>query len=286
MSHGVADDQLAARTTRKGATIVKTNERAGTRAQVKYVRMSAYKAREVLDLIRGLPVDEAADVLRHIDRAAAQVVAKCLASAVANAYNNDQIETDDLYVATCYADEGMTIKRWRPRARGRATRIRKRTCHITVIVGRMPAAMAERVRNRRAAAAGRGRPVGRAATEARRRRVARSRGEQQAHEHEHDHDHEVPGKPTPEMVEAAEEAAATDEAPTPPDPATEVPGEPTPETVEAAEEAAREDTAEGSASDEADSAETASGSERSEPSEDTAEGSASDEATGDTESEK
>lgn len=119
----------------------KTNERPGTRAQAKNVRMSATKARAVLDLVRGLPVDEAAAVLAYTERAAAEVVGKCLDSAIANAEHNDQVDPATLYVSACYADEGRTMYRWRPRARGRATRIRKRTCHITIIVSPMPAEM-------------------------------------------------------------------------------------------------------------------------------------------------
>ena len=117
---------------------VKTNEREGTRAVLRYCRMSAYKVRAVLDLIRGQDVARAADILRICERQAADVVGKVLASAVANAENNDQLDPEELYVSACFADEGMTIKRWRPRARGRATRIRKRTCHVTVIVSRLP----------------------------------------------------------------------------------------------------------------------------------------------------
>lgn len=117
---------------------VKTNEREGTRAQAKYIRISAYKVREVLDLIRGEHVQRAAEILRFTQRDAAQVVLKVLASAVANAENNDGLDPDELYVSTAYADEGVTLKRFRPRARGRAGRIRKRTCHITIIVSRMP----------------------------------------------------------------------------------------------------------------------------------------------------
>ena len=116
---------------------VKTNERPGTRAQVKYVRSSAYKAREVLDLIRDEPVDRALEILEFSERDIARVILKCLESAIANAEANDGISADQLEVAACFADEGPTLKRWRPRARGRATRIRKRTCHITVIVGRI-----------------------------------------------------------------------------------------------------------------------------------------------------
>ena len=133
------------------AVPTRTNERPGTRAQVRHARMSATKAREVLDLIRGLPVGEAADVLRYTERGAATVIERCLSSAVANAQHNDELDPDTLYVATCYADEGPTLKRWRPRARGRATRIRKRMCHITIIVSPMPAEMAAKVEARQAA---------------------------------------------------------------------------------------------------------------------------------------
>jgi len=125
------------RETRKGATIYKTNERPGTRAQVRYVRVSAYKAREVLDLIRGKHVADADEILQFVERDIAIIIRKALASAVANATNNDGQDPEALFVSACYADEGPTLKRWRPRARGRATRIRKRTCHITIIVSRL-----------------------------------------------------------------------------------------------------------------------------------------------------
>jgi large subunit ribosomal protein L22 len=127
---------------------LKTNERPGTRAVLRHYRMSAYKAREVLDLIRGRDVDRAEELLRTTPREAARVVGKVLASAVANARNNDLLDPDELYVSACFADEGTTMKRWRPRARGRATRIRKRTCHITVIVSRLPEDRLERHRAR------------------------------------------------------------------------------------------------------------------------------------------
>jgi large subunit ribosomal protein L22 len=113
--------------------------------------MSAYKVREVLDLVRGLPVQEAADVLRFSERDAARTVGKLLASAVANAENNDELDPESLYVSACYADEGTTAKRWRPRARGRATRIRKRTSHITVIVSELEGEDLERLRSHRRA---------------------------------------------------------------------------------------------------------------------------------------
>src|SRR5579875_1507173 len=116
----------------------KTNERPGTRAVLRHARVTPNKVREVLDLVRNLPVAEAEDVLRFSERDAATIVGKVLHSAVANAENNDEQDPEELYVSACFADEGTTIKRWRPRARGRATRIRKRTSHITVIVSRMP----------------------------------------------------------------------------------------------------------------------------------------------------
>jgi large subunit ribosomal protein L22 len=143
---------------------VKTNEREGTRAVLRNCRMSAYKSRQVLDLIRGKDVDLAADILANGDREAATVIGKLLASAVANAVHNDGLDAEDLFVSACYADEGSTLKRWRPRARGRATRIRKRTCHITIIVSRLPD---ERIARRRAKAS--------AASSQRSRRVASSR---------------------------------------------------------------------------------------------------------------
>ncbi len=169
----------------------KTNERPGTRAQVRYLRVSAYKAREVLDLIRGLHVDDADGVLEFTDRAVATDIRKVLASAVANAEKNDEIDPNELYVSACYADEGPTLKRWRPRARGRATRIRKRTCHITIIVSRMDPKKLEQRRARTEAAVGRG-GVRRDAAEARRARVAKSQAARAAREHDHDHDHEGP----------------------------------------------------------------------------------------------
>src|SRR6186713_130225 len=133
---------------------VKTNERPGTRAEVRYVRMSAYKAREVLDLIRGKEVQQADEILQFVERDAGIVIRKCLRSAMANAEHNDQIDSTELFVSACFADEGPTLKRWRPRARGRATRIRKRTCHITIIVTRLDAETL-RIRAERDARSGR-----------------------------------------------------------------------------------------------------------------------------------
>ncbi len=130
---------------------LKTNEREGTRAVLRHARVSPYKVREVLDLVRGRPVHEAEDILRFSERDAAFVVGKVLHSAVANAEENDELDPEELFVSACFGDEGTTIKRWRPRARGRATRIRKRTCHITIIVSRMEADELARLQQHRRA---------------------------------------------------------------------------------------------------------------------------------------
>jgi large subunit ribosomal protein L22 len=113
--------------------------------------MSARKARVVLDHVRGRPVPEARTILAFTPRAAATEIAKVLRSAVANAEANHGLDGDDLVVEAAYADEGPTLKRWRPRARGRVNRIRKRTCHITVVLA--PRERADGARRRRAQAA-------------------------------------------------------------------------------------------------------------------------------------
>lgn len=104
------------------------------RAQAKYVRSSARKARLVCDHIRGKSVDEARAILAHTPRAVARDWSKLLESAVANAEHNHELVGEDLYVKAVTADEGPTIKRFRPRAQGRATRIRKRTAHLTILL--------------------------------------------------------------------------------------------------------------------------------------------------------
>ncbi len=111
-----------------------TNDRVQIRAQAKWVRMSARKARLVLDNVRGRTVPEARTVLAFTPRAAAREIDRVLASAVANAESAHALDGDELVIVAAYADEGPTIKRWRARARGRVNRIRKRTCHITVVV--------------------------------------------------------------------------------------------------------------------------------------------------------
>ncbi len=102
------------------------------------MRVSPTKARRVIDLVRGKSVTEALDILRWAPQAASEPVAKVIASAAANAQNNEGLDPSTLVVATVYADEGPTAKRIRPRAQGRAFRIRKRTSHITVIVESRP----------------------------------------------------------------------------------------------------------------------------------------------------
>lgn len=108
---------------------------AQTRATAKYVRVSPSKVRQLTNLISGEHVEEARRILRFSGKGAAAPLAKVLNSAVANAENNDGLDPDDLWVNNAIVDEGPTLKRWRPRALGRAYRIRKRTSHITVIVG-------------------------------------------------------------------------------------------------------------------------------------------------------
>jgi large subunit ribosomal protein L22 len=107
-------------------------------AQARFVRVSASKARRVIDLVRGKSVEQALDILRWAPQGASETVAKVIASAAANAQNNEGLDPTTLVVATIHADEGPTAKRIRPRAQGRAFRIRKRTSHITVIVESRP----------------------------------------------------------------------------------------------------------------------------------------------------
>jgi large subunit ribosomal protein L22 len=147
-------------------------ERSGTKATAKYVRTSASKIRAVLDLVRGLDVKSADQILQLTERHTAIPVRKLLASAVANAVNNDNQDADELYVIACFADEGPTLKRFKPRARGRASRILKRTCHVTIIVARMSD---DRISIIQARAERQGAGSGRPAATSRRDRVARSK---------------------------------------------------------------------------------------------------------------
>lgn len=199
-------------------------ERAGTKASAKYVHMSASKVRVVLDLVRGLPVKAADEILQFTDREAAAVVRKVLASAVANAIHNDEQDADELFVLACYADGGPTLKRFTPRARGRAGRIKKRTAHITVVVARLDDDRLEIVQAREArrTAAGRRRAAAGGTVASRRDRVERSRqraaglksGDQDVTESiDSDADEATETVEVADMVEAADTAEATDTAP-------------------------------------------------------------------------
>jgi large subunit ribosomal protein L22 len=106
----------------------------GARAIARHVSISPMKARRVVNLVRGLPAKEALTVLKFAPQAASEQVYKVLASAIANAENNERLDPDSLLVSEAFVDEGPTLKRFRPRAQGRAFRIRKRTCHITIVV--------------------------------------------------------------------------------------------------------------------------------------------------------
>jgi large subunit ribosomal protein L22 len=198
---------------------LKTNEREGTRAVLRHAHISPYKVREVLDLVRGRPVHEAIDILRFSERDAAFTVGKILQSAVANAENNDELDPEELFVSACFADEGTTQKRWRPRARGRATRIRKRTSHITVIVSRMPEDQLQRLQAHRRAeqlsqrarrVAGARRQDGDTRNRADRRRGVPIEDEQDHEGHDHEHDH-AEGEAGTDAVTATEAAAGVEE---------------------------------------------------------------------------
>lgn len=104
------------------------------KAIARYVRISPRKARLVIDLIRGKEVGEAISILRHTPKAASPIIEKVLKSAVANAEHNYSLDPDSLVISEAYVDPGPTMKRFRPRAQGRASRINKRTSHITVVV--------------------------------------------------------------------------------------------------------------------------------------------------------
>jgi large subunit ribosomal protein L22 len=236
-------------------------ERGGTKASALYLRVSASKARVVLNLIRGLPVKRADEVLQFSDREVSNDIRKVLASAVANAQHNDEQDPDELFVKACFADEGPTLKRFTPRARGRGNRINKRTCHITIVLARLDDARLEVVQAREAkrTAAGRRRPAAGGTTASRRARVERSRqraaearggtvGDAQDLEEQaeaHDADDEVLVEDV--AVDEVETDVVNDDVNTD---ATEVDE---PAESEASEETSVNEGAEGSASDEAQS---------------------------------
>ena len=119
---------------REKATQRRENADKRPHATAKYIRISTRKAQAVVDLIRGKSVREAEAILLYTPKSATEPVAKVLKSAIANAENNLDMNRDDLYVAEAYANQGPTLMRFRPRAHGRASRIRKRTSHITIVL--------------------------------------------------------------------------------------------------------------------------------------------------------
>ena len=185
-------------------------ESSGHKAVGRYERSSASKVRVVLNLIRGLDVKQADDILKFTDREAARLVRKVLASAVANAVNNGEQDADDLYVKACFADEGPTLKRFRPRARGRAGKINKRTCHITVVVAVMSdeqmAVRDAKTASRRSALSSR-----QARVAASRKRASTSKAKSTATESTATESADAPDEATPDQ--SAEAVQAADEAP-------------------------------------------------------------------------
>jgi large subunit ribosomal protein L22 len=145
-------------------TAVSDDRRA--RATARYVRMTPMKVRRVVDLIRGMEAREALSVLQFAPQAASEPVAKVLASAVANAEHNQQLDAESLVVAVAYVDEGPTLKRFRPRAQGRAFRINKRTSHITIEVESVATTSARPAKKAAAAAPAKAAPAKKAPAKA------------------------------------------------------------------------------------------------------------------------
>jgi len=191
----------------------RTYEETGlVRAHAKWVRTSARKARIVLEHVRGLPVADARVQLRFATRHAADDILRVLDSAVANAVNNHGLEEESLVVAEAFADEGVTMKRWQPRARGRAMRIRKRTAHITILLRSIePAEPAEAEKPKRRSRKAADAPAAAAAAPAKGRKAAKAAEEAPAADEAVD---ETPPAEADTADEtAAPEAEATAEAP-------------------------------------------------------------------------
>ena len=131
------------RTSARRSTML--GDQPGAYASARYVRITPMKARRVVDMVRGLQVDEALTLLQFAPQAASETVYKVLESAIANAETTEGLAVADLVVSVAMVDEGPTMKRWRPRAQGRATRINKRTSHITLVV--QPAEVAAAKKN-------------------------------------------------------------------------------------------------------------------------------------------
>jgi large subunit ribosomal protein L22 len=172
------------------------------RATARYLHVSPYKVRQVLELVRGLPVEDAARILQLCEKDAADDVAKVLGSAVANAEHNLALESEELFVARAWADEGPTRKWGQARARGRYFRVRKRTTHLTVILERFDTEELEE-RRRRDEATGRGAAV------AQRRRAERVRRSRRAVAEEPTADEEANADATELVEEVAAEAQET-----------------------------------------------------------------------------
>jgi large subunit ribosomal protein L22 len=120
-------------------------DQPGAFATARFVRITPMKARRVIDMVRGLPVQDALSLLQFAPQAASETIYKVLESAIANAETTEGLSADTLVVSVARVDEGPTMKRWRPRAQGRATRINKRTSHITLVV--QPADAVKKGRN-------------------------------------------------------------------------------------------------------------------------------------------
>jgi large subunit ribosomal protein L22 len=125
-------------------------DQAGAFASARYVRITPMKARRVVDMVRGMPTDEALAILQFAPQSASETVYKVLESAIANAETTEGLDTNDLIISVAQVDEGPTMKRWRPRAQGRATRILKRTSHITLVVQPADVAAAKKKNGRNA----------------------------------------------------------------------------------------------------------------------------------------
>jgi len=184
-----------------------TTDAPGARATVRYLPTSPYKIRQVLDLVRGLPVDDAIRLLQLSPKGASDDILKLLDSAIANAEHNRAIPAEELYLAQAWCDEGPTRKSGQPRARGRYFRVRKRSSHMTIVLARFDAdELAERRRREES--------TGRGASSSQRQRAERVRRSRQRQEaaHDHDHDHAEEAE-VDETTAAPTEATATGDAP-------------------------------------------------------------------------
>jgi large subunit ribosomal protein L22 len=190
-----------------------------TMARLRHHRTSPTKVRQVLRLIVGKNVADAREILRFCERGPAETVMKLLDSAVANAEHNDNIPEEELFVSRAFADEGPTMKRWRPRARGRGTRIRKRTSHITIVVARYQDEELDRRRTREAADTTAQRASRRRRVQASQRKAERESAREVEHDHDHegeDHDHddevvdEIEADETTDTIDGADEVDGDD----------------------------------------------------------------------------